>query len=244
MRKIKLTVSYDGTNYHGFQRQKSLITVQQVLEENLAGIFGDSVNITPSGRTDARVHALGQVVSFATEGKIPADRIVPAARAVLPPSVAVLEAQDMPQDFHARYEAKAKQYIYKIKKSSLPDPFWTNYAWIMDNHLDIETMNKAACMITGEHDFSSFRASGSTPTHPVREIYEAFWQRENDIITFTIKGSGFLYHMVRNLVGSFIDVGTGKTSIEGFAGILAAKDRTVAGKTAPPQGLYLDKVFY
>ena len=244
MRKIKLTVSYDGTNYHGFQRQKNIITVQQVLEENLARIFDEAISITASGRTDAGVHALGQVVSFATEGKIPVDRIVHASNTVLPSSVAVLDAEEMPEDFHARYDAKAKQYIYKIMETHLPDPFWANYAWLMENDLAFEMMNEAAEMIRGEHDFSSFRASGSTPTHPVREVYEAFWYREKNLLTFKIKGNGFLYHMVRNLVGSFVDVGTGKISVEEFGEILAAKDRAVAGKTAPPQGLYLSRVFY
>lgn len=244
MRNIRLTISYDGSDYYGFQRQKDLVTVQQVLEEALAKIFGESISVAPSGRTDTGVHALGQVVSFKTQGKIPVERVVHAVNTVLPPSVVALDAKEMPEGFHARYDAKAKKYIYKIMQTDMPDPFLANYAWLLAGELDVRKMAEAASIIKGEHDFSSFRASGSTPTHPVRDIYESVWQNENGMIVFSIKGNGFLYHMVRNLVGSFVDIGQGRISVDDFKDILAGKDRALAGKTAPPQGLYLEHVFY
>ena len=244
MRKLKLIVAYDGTNYYGWQRQKELVTVQQVLEERLAKIFDEPLQIVASGRTDTGVHALGQVVSFSTSGSIPVANIVKAARTVLPKDIAVLRAEEMDCDFHARFCAKAKQYLYIIEQANLPDPFKVNYAWLLDEKIDVGLMQQAASLIIGEHDFSSFRASGSKPTEPVRTIYSADWTREGNKITFSIKGNGFLYHMVRNLVGSFVDIGRGKIDIEDFQKIFLAKDRNLAGKTAPPQGLYLDEVFY
>ena len=244
MRKIKLTIAYDGTGYYGWQKQKGLITVQQTLEEGLCKIFGEKITLVASGRTDTGVHALGQVVSFATKGKIPTDKIVKAARTVLPSAIAVLLAEEVPEDFHARYSAKGKQYLYKIIQTELPDPFQENYAWLLAKQLDMDSMTQAAELIVGEHDFSSFRASGSTPTQPVRTVYAASWSKIEKQLIFTIKGTGFLYHMVRNLVGSFVDVGTRKISVVDFTKIFLAKDRKLAGKTAPAQGLYLEKVFY
>lgn len=244
MRKIKLTVAYDGTNYYGWQRQKDLVTVQQVLEDRLSKIFDEPLSTAASGRTDTGVHALGQVVSFSTSGRIPVENIVKAARTVLPSDIAVLRAEQADSDFHARFCAKAKEYVYKIVQTDLPDPFLVNYAWLLDKKIDEKLMQQAASLIIGEHDFSSFRASGSTPTQPVRTISSAKWKREGNKLIFSIKGNGFLYHMVRNLVGSFVDVGTGKITVEDFGKILLAKDRNLAGKTAPPQGLYLAEVFY
>ncbi len=244
MRNLKLTIAYDGTNYHGFQIQKGQMTIQQVLQETLSKIFDHKITIAGSGRTDAKVHALGQVISFSTTGRIPTQNIVKAAKTLLPSDIAVLDAKEVQPDFHARFSACSKQYIYKILQSKLPNPFYTNYALIIDQQLDIQKMQQAADIIIGEHDFSSFKASGSTVIDPIRTMYEANWQKKDEQLIFTIKGNGFLYHMVRNLVGCFIEIGKNKLSIDEFLRILQAKDRKKACKTAPPQGLYLDKVFY
>lgn len=244
MRRIKLTIAYDGTNYHGWQRQKNLVTVQQMLEERLAKIFGEPLSVIASGRTDTGVHAYGQVVSFSTNGKIPLENIVKAARTVLPASIAVLAAEEVPEDFHARYNAIAKRYLYKIVQTNLPDPFQANYVWLINEQLDVKKMQQNVDLLIGVHDFSSFMASGSTSTQPVRTIYAAEWQKKDDELIFSIKGNGFLYHMVRNIVGTSVAVGLGKLSIDDFAKIFEAKDRNLAGKTAPAQGLYLDKVYY
>ena len=244
MRRLKLTVAYDGTGYHGFQRQPDQVTVQQVLEERLAKIFGERVSLTASGRTDARVHAWGQVVSFSTAGRIPVGNIVSAAKSVLPDSIAVVEAQEVADDFHARFSAVGKRYVYKIAEGKRVDPFLVNYVWLLGKELCLEGLQAASAEILGRHDFSSFQAAGSTPTSPVRVVSEAVWQREGELLVFSVTGNGFLYHMVRNLVGTLVDVGSGKSSLANFKAILAARDRRFAGKTAPPQGLYLAEVFY
>ncbi|MDR3348377.1 MAG: tRNA pseudouridine(38-40) synthase TruA [Acidaminococcales bacterium] len=244
MRRLKLTIAYDGTGYHGFQRQKNQPTVQAVLEESLALIFGQPVTFNAAGRTDAGVHALGQVVSCSTEGRIPTGNILPAARSVLPAQVAVIGAAEVGEGFHARRSAKGKRYIYKIAEKGIPDPFLANYAWLLGEKLDSEKMNRAAECLIGQHDFSSFRAAGANPASPLRTIYGAAWERREGLLVFAISGDGFLYRMVRNIVGALAEVGRGQKSVEEFAGALAARDRRQAGKTAPPQGLYLERVFY
>lgn len=245
MRCLKLVIAYDGSSYHGFQRQINAMTVQQVLEEKLTRIFGETIYVKASGRTDAKVHAFGQVVSFTTKCKIPVENIPKAVNSVLPKSIAVMSVQEVDIDFHARFCAKQKSYIYKIIQSDVPRPFQANYAWLLKEMLDLNKMQQAAEKIIGEHDFSSFQASGSTPTSPVRVITKASWCRKNDNeIEFLVKGNGFLYHMVRNLVGTMVDVGLGKITVLDFESIMLAKDRNVAGKTAPPQGLYLAEVYY
>lgn len=244
MRKLKLTISYDGTGYHGFQRQKNQPTIQGVLEDRLSLIFGQPVTFSAAGRTDAGVHALGQVVSCSAQGRIPTENILPAARSVLPPSLAVIEAQEVDESFHARRSAKGKRYIYKIAEKDLPDPFLVNYAWLLGEKLDSAKMNRAAEYLSGRQDFSSFRAAGGNPGSPLRTVYDAVWERRDGLLIFSISGDGFLYRMVRNIVGSLVEVGRGQKSVRNFAGVLAARDRRLAGKTAPPQGLYLERVFY
>lgn len=245
MRCLKLVVAYDGTSYHGWQRQENAITVQQVLEEKLSHVFAEKINLVASGRTDAKVHALGQVVSFTTSGKIPLENIGKATNAILPNSIVVISAHEVASDFHARFDAKGKTYQYKIIENERFNPFTANYAWLLGEKLDLKNMQKAADMILGEHDFSSFQATGSTPTVPVRKMTVAKWQKnEQGEVSFTVSGNGFLYHMVRNLVGTMVDVGLGKMTPTDFQQVLIAKNRKKAGKTAPAQGLYLCEVFY
>ena len=241
---LKLTVAYDGTNYHGFQRQANALTIQQVLEEGLSRLFGHEVKVTGAARTDAGVHAYGQTVNFYTAATIPVEKVPLAARAFLPPDIVVVTAERVPHSFHARYSAQSKIYRYQILNSPQPDPCLRNYSWHIPHALDIDRINEALGIIVGTHDFSSFRAAGGAPVNPVRTIYEASCARRESILEFRFWGNGFLYHMVRNLVGTLVDVGRHKLTIAEFAAILAAKDRTVAGITAPPQGLFLQRVLY
>lgn len=244
-RNIKLTIAYDGGKYHGFQKQNNAIAVQNVLEKQLPKIFGNVEQMAIAGRTDTGVHAYGQVVNFFTEGTIPVDRIVRAANSFLPDDIVIIGAEDVADDFNARFSAKSKIYLYKIQQGEVLDPFMRNYAWYIRNRLDDEAMNLAMQQLIGRHDYSAFKASGSVENiNPVRTIFEADCSRMGDILTIRFYGDGFLYHMVRNLVGTVVNVGKGKTSQQQFAEIFASLDRRKAGVTAPPQGLYLKKVFY
>ncbi len=246
-RNIRLTVAYDGTNYHGFQRQNPpIVAVQNVLEEQLAKVFGDTIELAAAGRTDAGVHARGQVVNFFTDGTIPTDKVPRAINSLLPPDIVVVEAMETDREFSARHSAVSKIYEYRILQGDIPDPFERNYSWNIRKTLDIKAMEQCLELLKGEHDFSAFRAAGGAPMSPVRTIYEASLQAEQQgrIISLRFHANGFLYHMVRNIVGTLGNVGLGWKSVEDFKGIMASLDRQKAGATAPAQGLYLDKVFY
>ena len=245
MRYIKLVVAYDGTNYSGFQRQKNAIGVQQVLEKALGKIMGEVINLAASGRTDTKVHAHGQVVSFQTNGSVPTKNIPLAVKKYLPNDIVVKVAQEVDKDFHARYGAKEKTYKYHIVVNKIPDPFIRNYAWEINTPLDINEMNKAAKELLGKHDFSAFRNAGSAPVSPIRTMTVAKWEQKGKReYIFTITGDGFLYHMVRNIVGPLVKVGLGKITAKDFHKILLSKERKMAGMAAPPQGLYLEEVRY
>ena len=244
-RNICLWVAYDGTNYHGFQRQTPPIeAVQNVLEEKLQQVCGDTIELAAAGRTDAGVHARQQVVNFFTDGSIPVDRIPRAVNSILPPDIVVLKAFEADRDFSARHSAKSKSYIYRIYQGYIPDPFERNYSWNVRPQLNTEAMETCLKHLAGKHDFSAFRAAGGPPVSPVRNIYEAALKQEGKIIEMRFFADGFLYHMVRNIVGTLVNVGLGRTSVEKFLEIMASKDRTKAGATAPAQGLYLEKVNY
>lgn len=259
MRVIKLVIAYDGSNYHGFQRQLNApATIQQILEDRLAKIFGHKLVIQGAGRTDTGVHAQGQVVNFSTTGTIPTDKIVHACRSVLPDDIVVFAAAEVSDQFHARKSAGSKTYQYRIYQSKQPNPFWRNYAWHLCYELDCLAMQKALSIIIGTHDFSSFKGASSAMVSPVRTILDANCVRtevadgallpgmsgQAALYDFVFHGTGFLYHMVRNLMGTLVNVGTHKIPVHAMAEILAAKDRRLAGKTAPPQGLYLVAVEY
>lgn len=245
-RNIVLKVAYDGTAYHGFQRQTPpVVAVQNVLEERLARLFGDSIEMAAAGRTDAGVHAMGQVVNFFTNGGIPTERIVRAANSLLPPDIVVMEAREGGPDFSARHSARGKTYLYRIQQGAVPSPFTRAYAWYIRRSLDLGAMRRALAHLVGTHDFSSFRAAGGAPMSPVRTIYLAdLAEKEGGLLEFSFHGNGFLYHMVRNIVGTVADVGLGRWSQEDFARILAARDRKAASPTAPACGLYLCSVDY
>lgn len=244
MRTIKLTVAYDGAAYHGFQKQKANITVQSVLEEMLARLCGERVVTAGSGRTDAGVHALAQTVSFTTNGRIPCANIVRAAERLLPRDIVLLDAQEADEGFHARFSARWKIYQYRILCAPRRDPFRARYAWQISASLDAAAMNAAAVALIGTHDFSAFRSAGSVESSPVKTIYEARWQRQGNELVFRIAGDGFLYHMVRNLVWSMVQMGLGKRGLEDFVAELQSARGVFWNEPAPPEGLYLERVAY
>lgn len=245
MRNIKLVLAYDGSAYHGFQRQANAMTIQQIVEERLPKIFGHPLTINGAGRTDAGVHAYGQVINFFTKGSIPTERIPLAARSLLPPDIVVVAAAEVGPEFHARHSAQSKIYRYRLLNARIANPFEHNYAWHFFQTLTVPLMQEAAQVIVGTHDFSAFRASGGAPRSPVRTILSANCRQQGEaIIEFEFWGTGFLYHMVRNLVGTLIKVGQRLLTPQDFAGILKGRDRHAAGITAPAQGLYLMEVKY
>lgn len=243
-KNLKLTVAYDGCAYHGFQRQANALTVQQVLEETLSVLLGESIVVAGAARTDAGVHSYGQVVSLRTNSRVPTDRIPPALRSMLPRDIAVVEAEEMDESFHARFSATGKLYCYRILNSDRPDPLQRNYCWQVARPLNLEAMQTALMLLVGEHHFGAFQSAGSSAKNPVRTLYKATCGKQGDLLEFQFHGNGFLYHMVRNIVGTVVDVGLGKTSLVDFQAIFSGRDRRKAGATAPGAGLYLLRVFY
>jgi tRNA pseudouridine38-40 synthase len=239
-----LVVAYDGSCYHGFQKQKNAVTVQGLLEEMLSKLCGERIIVAGSGRTDAGVHALAQTVSFTTRGRIPCANIVRASGRLLPRDIVVLSAEEAREDFHARFSACWKVYEYRLLCAKQPNPFKARYAWQVAESLDIELMNEAAALLCGTHDFSAFRSSGSVDSSPIKTIYEAEWQAKGEELVFCIAGDGFLYHMVRNLVWSLVQVGAGKRTLAEFTAELQAKRCEFLNEPAPPEGLYLAEVYY
>jgi tRNA pseudouridine38-40 synthase len=244
MRYLKLTISYDGTNYNGFQRQKNAIGIQQIVEEALSNLLGEDIRLVASGRTDTGVHAWGQVISFETKSTVPTGHIPRAIKHLLPGDIVVWKAEEVSENFNARYSAVEKTYQYKIIVTDVQDPFKRNYAWEIKQQPDVEKMQEAANHLLGTHDFSAFRNKGSKPISPERTISKAQWERAEKELIFTITGDGFLYRMVRNIVGALVKVGDGKITPDEFQKILLAKDRQMAGMAAPACGLYLMQVRY
>jgi len=228
----------------GWQIQLGVRTVQQTMERALLEILGHRVRVTASGRTDAGVHAFAQAINFLTESSIPTEGLLRGLNSVLPGDVAVLSAQDAPLDFHARYMARSKTYAYVIDLSPVRNPFLERYALHQRGPLDCPSMQKAARFFLGEHDFTSFQGSGSSVKSTRRTISVSEVAQNNEKVIFIMQGSGFLRHMVRNIVGTIILVGKGKLAPEAIEHIIAQRDRSYAGPTAPPQGLYLVGVDY
>jgi tRNA pseudouridine38-40 synthase len=243
-KNLKLTVAYDGSAYHGFQRQANAMTVQQVLEEALTALLGESIVVAGAARTDAGVHAYGQVISFRTNSRVPVERIPIAMQGMLPSDIAVIDAQEANAAFHARFAATGKLYRYRILNSPVPDPLQRSYVWQMPRTIELSEMQTALQYIVGEHHFGAFQSAGSSAKNPVRTLYDATCMRQGETLDFHFHGNGFLYHMVRNIVGTLVDVGTKKISLTDFQRIFDGRDRSKAGATAPGAGLYLLKVFY
>lgn len=245
MRNIKLVIEYDGTNYHGWQVQPNALTVQEVIEKKIEVMTKEQVCLIASGRTDAGVHALGQVANFKTSSQIPEEGFCRGLNSLLPPDIIIRSAEEVDLDFHAQFWAKKKTYRYFILNRELPSAIYRNYAWHLPTSLNVLEMQKAAGALLGRHDFSSFQAADPDQADPVREVFRAEWSmKKQTLLCFTVEADGFLKHMVRNIVGTLVEVGKGKVSQEEFKRIFQARDRRQARITAPPQGLFLLKVEY
>jgi tRNA pseudouridine38-40 synthase len=248
LRWLKLTLAYDGGAYAGWQIQPEKPTVQGVLEAALQQITQQTIRVSAAGRTDAGVHALGQVVGLATETRLSNTDLHRALNAVLPNDVAVLALDDAPERFHATYHALAKHYRYQLHNGRTPSVFDRHYAWHYPQPLNAADMHEAGQALLGQHDFSSFETAGSERADSVRTIHTLTATRGNgeltDRITVDVSGDGFLYNMVRTIVGTLVEVGDGSRRVEWPAAVLAARDRRAAGQTAPPHGLFLVSVTY
>ena len=252
MRNLKVMLSYDGAEFSGWQVQPDAVTVQGTLASAIGRVTGEKVLPQGSGRTDAGVHALAQVMTFGTESAVPTENFVKALNDILPASVRVLDVKEMPADFHARHSARAKTYRYRIYREGICPPFLARYVWHYPYPLDEGAMARAAGLVIGENDFTSFAAvdpekrdeAGSEPVSNVRTIFSSAWERAGEELIYTVRGNGFLHHMVRNLVGTFILVGRGTLRVEDIVRILEARSRSAAGATAPASGLYLVNVEY
>jgi tRNA pseudouridine38-40 synthase len=250
MRNLKVTLSYDGTEFSGWQVQPDAVTVQGTLASAIGRITGEKVLPQGSGRTDAGVHALAQVMTFVTESSVPTENFLKAMNGILTGSVRVLEVVEAPPEFHARHSARAKTYRYRIYRESICPPFLARYVWHYPYPLDEEAMGRAAETVVGEHDFTSFaavdpeRSCEGEPALNVRTIFSSAWERAEHELIYSVRGSGFLHHMVRNLVGTFILGGRGTVTAQDVMRILEARKRSAAGATAPASGLYLVSVEY
>jgi tRNA pseudouridine38-40 synthase len=252
-RSFKITLAYDGTTFVGWQRQASGPSIQGALEQALLELDGHPVTVTGAGRTDAGVHALGQVAAFSVDRDLDAPTLVRALNARLPRTIRILAAAHVGPDFHPQFGARAKTYRYRLWNAEVLSPFEGPYVWhIRAPALDVEAMAAAARLIEGGHDFASFQASGGDVRTSEREVFSSRIVRDREerhddsasLITYEIRGSGFLRHMVRNIVGTLVEIGRGRRRVEWVLEVLAAQDRTKAGPTAPPEGLFLVGVEY
>jgi len=243
VKNIKLTLAYDGTNYHGFQIQQNAVTIQEELEKAIETIFSQAVRVTAAGRTDAGVHALGQVVNFYVDTKIPCERIPYALNSVLPPDIVVTNAEEVAADFHARYSAKSKVYRYTVDHAPFPRVLTRHFAYHLPYRLDLNLMQKAASTLLGQKDFRSFMASGSSVKSTVRTLFTLDLTDHDDYLTITIEADGFLYNMVRIITGTLLEVGQGKRHYD-LTPVLEARNRNVAGWTVPAHGLVMQEVKY
>ena len=242
--QFQLTVEYDGTDFAGWQVQPNERTVQSSLETALARLLGHPVRVCAAGRTDAGVHAIGQVICFRTPRAMAADTIVRALNALTPRDLSIRTADEVPDEFDARRSARSRVYVYHLWNRRMASPFWRRYAWHIAQPLAVDAMAEAAAALVGEHDFSSFRAAGCDATHPVRRVLRSELQRRGDLIRYEIEATAYLRHMVRNIVGTLVEAGHGARRPDDIPILLAVRDRSRAGITAPAHGLCLTDVKY
>ena len=244
MRTIKLTLEYDGSDFVGWQRQPNGLSVQEVVEGALAQLLGSPVSLTSSGRTDAGVHALGMVAHFHTDRDLPLKAFREGVNSFLPATVAVQRAEQVADDFHARFDARGKWYRYTIYQAEVRSPMLANRAWWLRSPLDIAAMEQAAAAFVGRHDFAAFRTTGCAAKTTVREIYSVSLQRQDRLLMVDVRGSGFLRNMVRMMAGTLVEIGQGKRPVEAVADLLNGKDGGGPAHTAPAHGLCLMEVWY
>ncbi len=239
-----LTVSYDGTAYHGWQVQPNAVTVQEIIQNTLEAFLGEKTNISGCSRTDAGVHAKEFCCHFDCADNFPETAFLRGLDALLPKDISVTDCKEVNGDFHARYSAKGKTYAYYIHNSNIRDPFKARYSWRIERKLDLEKINAFCKEIIGKHDFYGFSSSGRTVTDTVRTVSECYAEQDGDMIFLKITANGFLYNMVRIIVGTAVAVSDGKIDVSTIKSIYELKKRNMAGETAPPQGLFLEKVIY
>lgn len=245
MRNIRIKVTYEGTRYQGWQKQESAEnTIQGKLELLISRMCGEEIAIQGSGRTDAGVHALGQVVNFHTNSTMSVAEMLTHMNQYLPEDIAVVEITEAAERFHSRLNARGKRYSYRVWNSTVPNVFLRRYAETVPEQLDIEAMQKAAKHLLGEHDFKSFTSTKKGKKSTVRRIDCIDIKKEGNLITFTFEGNGFLYHMIRILVGTLLEVGKGEREADSIPALIAAKNREQAGALVPGKGLVLEEVFY
>lgn len=244
MRNIKLTIEYDGSDFNGWQKQPTKLNIQGEIEQAIKEITGENVDLIASGRTDAGVHSLGQVANFRTNSKIEIEKFAIAINSKLKKSIVIKSAEEVEEDFHARYKCKGKKYRYVINNSYQGTAIYRDLEYHIPQKLDIIKMKQAIKYFEGKHDFKGFRASGTSSKDSIREIYKAEIKIDNERILIELTGNGFMYNMVRIIAGTIVDVGFGKISPNEIAEIIESKDRTRAGKTLPAHGLYLVEVYY
>ncbi len=242
--RFKLIVQYDGTDYHGWQIQPDGATIQGVLEDAIRRMLGESTRVAAAGRTDAGVHALGQVVSFSVQRSVPLETLVRGLNALTPRDISICAVDVVSDDFDPRRAARSRVYTYRIWNARWPSPFWRRYAWHVPRALDDERMCAAAACLVGEYDFSSFQAAGCDAEHAVRRVLRSEITRDGPLLVYTIEATAFLRHMVRNIVGTLVEVGTAQRAVADLPRLLAARDRTLAGPTVPACGLCLTQVNY
>lgn len=244
MKNIKLMISYDGTDYHGFQIQKNAVTVQETLEKAIETTTGEKAAVIGCSRTDAGVHASNYVCNFKTNTKIPCDKLPYALNVRLPADISCMAAEEAAEEFHARFSAKSKIYVYKIYNAPHRNALREKYSWHYPYKIDVDLMKKACKYFVGEHDFKAFMASGGQQKTTVKTVYSLEVENDGNDIEIKIHANGYLYNMVRIIAGTLVYVGNGKISADVIERIIKNGDRTAAGITAPPQGLFLNKVFY
>lgn len=244
MRNLLLEISYNGMNYHGWQVQANAVTVQEKLQDAIESVFGSREDVKGCSRTDSGVHANMFCCNFRTEKNIPAEKVSDALNANLPYDISVKSCREMPFDFHARYDCRGKEYVYKIWNGKTRNPFLDKLCCFYRYNIDVDLLDKEAKDFIGRYDFSAFCAAGSSVEDKVREIYSFDVKRVGEEVLFTVSGNGFLYNMVRIMVGTLLDISSGKIEKGSIKNIIESADRSEAGFTAPAEGLYLNSVYY
>lgn len=244
MPTFKITVAYDGTDYIGWQRQATGTSIQGLLEDALREFGDGDIAVSGAGRTDAGVHALAQVASFALVRAIAPDAVVRALNAKLPDAIRVTAAEEVPASFHARFDARGKTYRYRIWNGDVLPPFERRYAWHVPGGLDVEAMRQAAALVEGPHDFAAFQSAGSDVATTTRNVYASTLTSDGALLIYETIADGFLRHMVRALAGSLVEIGRGQHAPDWIARVLESRERSAAGRTAPAHGLFLVRVHY